>query len=135
MIIDLDRVKRDRDRIWAAAHHAYLDNPLHIFDSAELASLTAYTSNFAVDNPMAVDVAKWTSRPDRFSGTRISRKTRAEEKYWTSNDLFEWMDVPMASRPSLIKPLTDSLKEQGFKKIMVRMSGKAHPTSAWTRNV
>ena len=134
-IIDLDRVKRERDRIWAAAYQAYLDNPLHIFDSAELASLTAYANSFAVDNPMAADVAKWTSRPDKFTGIRVSRTTMTEEKYWASNDLLEWMEVPMASRPSLMKPLTDALKEQGFKRIMVRTKGKAHATSAWTRNV
>jgi len=46
-IIDLDRLKKDRDSIWSAACKAYLDDPVHTFSSWEISEIADYVSSFA----------------------------------------------------------------------------------------
>lgn len=130
--IDLDRVKRERDNIWAAAYAAYLDNPVHLFDSSELVEVADYVSSFEQENPLDKKVLNLSS--SRISGTRVVRGTGREERYWRTADLLEWLEVPTAQQNSMVQLVTDSLKRLGFKRVQYRCDGpKNPPTSIWIK--
>lgn len=130
--IDLDRVKAERDAIWAAAYAAYLDNPVHLFDSGELMEVQDYVSSFEQENPLDKKVLNLTA--SRISGTRLLKATGREERYWRTADLLEWLEVPTAQQNSMVQLVTDAFKRQGFKRVQYRCDGpKNPPTSIWIK--
>lgn len=115
-IIDLDRLKAQRESIWAAAYKAYLDKPVHNFSSHELALIADYQETFSADS--AIDA-------------RLSRKLEMNNSgiwrghfYVTLSDVFEWLDIPLTAQPSMNIPVADSLKRAGYRMRRVSIGGK-----------
>ena len=131
-VIDLDRVKAERNQIWAAAFRAYQDRPVHTFDSSELAQVSDYVDNFNEDNPLETTVLN--NIAARISGERsVSGLSGSLQKYWTVSDLMGWMEIPIAQRPSMTRSVTDILKRHGFGKVRHKRPGAQNATSIWIR--
>jgi len=130
-VIDLDRVKAERNQIWAAAFQAYQDNPVHTFDSSELAQVSDYVDNFNEDNPLESKVLSHVQA--RISGDRLVSSSGQMQKYWTVSDLMEWMEVPIAQQPSMTRSVTDILKRHGFGKVRHKRPGARNATAIWVR--
>jgi len=128
-IIDLDRVKTERNRIWAAAFRAYQDNPVHTFDSSELAQVQDYVDNFNEDNPLESTVLN--NIAARISGER--QVSGSVQRYWTVSDLMNWMEVPITQQPSMTRYVTDILKRNGFGKVRYKRAGARNATAIWIR--
>ena len=90
-IIDLDRLKQDRDAIWAAAYKACLDNPVHTFSSYELSHMSDYMENFQQDSPLEHVVL--TKFQERISGEHNFQDIGLR-KYWLMVDIFDWLEIP-----------------------------------------
>lgn len=116
-IIDLDRLKKDRDSIWAAAYQAYLDEPTHNFTSYELSFMAEYMENFQSDSPLEYVVLQ--KIKERFSGEHHF-KDKGNRRYWLMADLFEWLDVPIKEERSMTRQISDVLKRRGFYKRRVK---------------
>lgn len=116
LIIDLDRLKRDRDGIWAAAYMAYQDNPVHNFSSDELKQIREYQENFRVDNPF--DARIRTALSVRHSGIHQGRS------FVTLSDLYEWLEIPVDRHNNVKTAIADTLKSLGYELKRVRMGGE-----------
>ena len=128
-VIDLDRVKAERNQIWAAAFKAYQDNPVHTFDSSELAQVADYVDNFNEDNPLESLVLN--NIAAKISGERVV--SGSTQRYWTVSDLMGWMEVPIAQQPSMTRSVTDILKRHGYGKVRHKRTGARNATSIWVR--
>jgi hypothetical protein len=115
-IIDLDRVKRDRDAIWAAAYQAYQDCPVHTFTSYEIVQLNNYIDGFTMDNPVE-------ARIERLTSMRSSGIYRGQS-YVTTSDVFEWLEIPVDRQPVMLQAVCDSLKRLGYVNRRVRTNAK-----------
>ncbi|MBI32087.1 MAG: hypothetical protein CMB72_05895 [Euryarchaeota archaeon] len=116
-IIDLDRLKKDRDSIWAAAYKAYLDDPVHVFSSYELSYIADYQDSFTRDNPIdaLVTRALETNSSGYYQG----------QSYVILADLFTWVDVNVAQQHQMTTPVTDCLKRLGYKPKRIKRNGKS----------
>jgi predicted P-loop ATPase len=123
LIIDLDRLKRDRDSIWAAAYMAYQDNPVHTFSSDELKQIKEYQENFRVDNPFDARVRAKLSV--RHSGVHQGRS------FVVLSDLYEWLEIPVDRHSSVRTAITDTLKSLGYQLKRVRLGGE--PRRIWIK--
>ena len=130
-VIDLDRVKRDRDRIWAAAFKAYQDNPVHTFDSGELAQVADYVDNFNEDNPLESKLLDILRRET--SGCRTLPNNK-NQNYWTVSGLMGWLEVPVAQQPKMTRPVTDLLKRHGYCKVRYKAPDKPNAQSIWVQS-
>jgi hypothetical protein len=117
MIIDLDRLKRDRDAIWAAAYKAYLDNPVHTFSSDECSQIQDYQENFRSDSPFDGRVRAALAK--QHSGIHKGKS------YVIMSDLYDWLDIPVDRHVSVRVPLADALKGLGYKVKRCRIAGEA----------
>lgn len=115
LIIDLDRLKQDRNSIWAAAYQAYMDCPVHTFSSDELLQMKEYQENFCADNPFDGRVRAVLSM--KHSGIYQG------QSFVTLADLYNWMDIPVDRHKSVQLPITDTLKKMGYKLKRVRIGG------------
>jgi len=115
LIIDLDRVKQERDAIWAAAYQAYMDNPVHTFSSDELKQMKEYQENFCTDNPFEGRVRAALSM--RHSGVYNGIS------YVALSDLYDWLEIPVDRHKSVQLPISDSLKHMGYSLKRVRIGG------------
>ena len=119
-IIDLDRLKEDRDKIWTSAYKAYLDNPVHTFSSYELSFMKEYMDTFQSDSPLEyqLDLVMTT----KHSGEHGSDQSK--QRYWLMADLFEWLEIPLKEERSMARHISDALKKKGFSKRRVKVRGK-----------
>jgi len=124
-IIDLDRVKADRNRIWAAAYQAYQDNPIHEFSSYELNVLSEYTDSYVVDSPLTTAVRQVLDRNVSF----LIEKQRC----YFLNDIFEWLKVRLESTHAMKGSICDELRRLGYKPIKAKIQGKM--TRYWTESI
>lgn len=124
LIIDLDRLKQDRDSIWAAAYMAYQDNPVHTFSSDELKQVREYQENFRSDNPFDLRVRSVLSR--QHSGVHMGRS------FVTMSDLFNWLEIPVDRHNNVRIPISDALKGLGYEMKRVRIGGE--PRRVWLKN-
>ena len=115
-IIDLDRLKRDRNSIWAAAYKAYLDNPVHVFSSYELSFISEYQDSFTRDTPIDAVVSR--ALEGNTSGYHDSRP------YIVLADLFGWIDINVAQQGQMNIPVTDCLKRLGYIPKRIKENGK-----------
>jgi hypothetical protein len=115
-IIDLDRLKEDRDKIWTSAYQTYLDNPIHTFTSYELSFMKDYMETFQSDSPLEyqLDLVMTT----KYSGSHH------EQRYWLMADLFQWLEIPLKEEKSMARHISDCLKKKGFSKKRVKVKGK-----------
>lgn len=117
--IDLDRLKRDRDRIWAAAVHAYRarpQDPGNEFTSAEFEALRTYSSDFHRDSALTEQVAQVLSRNS--SGVHEGKS------YVTLADVMRWLQVPIDRQPQLQQAVIDELKIAGYVPLQCRIAGR-----------
>jgi hypothetical protein len=121
LIIDLDRLKQDRDSIWAAAYMAYQDSPVHTFSSDELKQIREYQENFRSDNPFDLRVRSILSR--QHSGIHMGRS------FVTMSDLYNWLEIPVDRHNSVRIPVSDALKGLGYEMKRVRIGGE--PRRVW----
>ena len=112
-IIDLDRLKADRDSLWAAAYQAYLDNPVHTFSSYELSCISEYVDSYTFDNPLEEPLLRELER--NHSGWHMG------EVYWTLSDLFKWMEIPLRDHKTMTPTMTDILKRHGYRNKRARV--------------
>jgi len=119
-IIDLDRLKEDRDKIWTSAYQAYLDKPVHTFSSYELSFMKEYMETFQSDSPLEyqLDLVMTT----KHSGEHGSDQRK--QRYWLMADLFEWLEIPLKEERSMARHISDALKKKGFTKRRVKVRGK-----------
>jgi len=119
-IIDLDRLKEDRDKIWTSAYQTYLDKPVHTFSSYELSFMKEYMETFQSDSPLEyqLDLVMTT----KHSGEHGSDQTK--QRYWLMADLFEWLEIPLKEERSMARHISDALKKKGFTKRRVKVRGK-----------
>ena len=105
-IIDLDRVKRDRDAIWSAAYKAYLEGATHNWSSHELASMNGYLESFGTESPLDQQV-------EYLLTTRYSGYWKGF-RYVTLRDCCDWLDIPVQARPGMQQAVSDVLKRLGY---------------------
>lgn len=122
-IIDLDRLKRDRDSIWASAYRAYQDNPVHVFSSYELNHISDYADSFSRDNPVDALVAR---------NVEMNCSGYYQHKqYITLSDLFQWIDINVSQHNQMTQTVTDCLKRLGYKPKRIKENGK--PRRIWLK--
>ena len=115
-IIDLDRLKRDRNSIWSAAYKCYERQSENVFNSYELSHISEFTNSFTRDNPI-----------DAMVKDKITTRNSGYHKgmpYYTLADLFEWMDIPASQHRSMTLEITDCLKREKLKNKTIRENGK-----------
>lgn len=122
-MIDLDRVQKDRDSLWAAAYAAWRNRDPHIFDTFELAHISSYMDSFFDDNPLEAQIDRILE--DRFSGIHGSRY------YVTLSDLFKWLELPIVQQSTMTRPITDILKRRGW--TLRRVSIRGRVNRIWMR--
>lgn len=115
-IIDLDRVKQDRNAIWAAAYQAYMDHPVHEFSSYELSQLSEYASSHVVDSPIGESLRQVMERNCSF----LSEDRPA----YTMKDIFHWLDLGLESSTSMTRLVSDELRKMGYLNISRRVAGR-----------
>lgn len=116
LVIDLDRLKADRDAIWSAAYQAYLDNPVHTWSSHELSVMKDYLDGYSTDTPLLDKVARLLE----IRRTGVWR----EFSYVTLSDVFDWLEIPVASQHSMAMAVTDAMKRLGWSLKIVKIGGK-----------
>jgi len=123
-IIDLDRLKRDRDSIWHAAYKTYLDNPVNNFSSHELSHISEYTDSFTKDSPIELAVS-----------TVLKRETSGWHNgipYVTLNDMFRFLDIPVVQHNQMTKEVTDCMKRMGCNPKRIKENGEGK--RVWIKN-
>lgn len=115
-IVDLDRLKLDRDRIWAAAYQAYLDEPVHDFSSYELSCLRDYVSTFEADHPLGQALQGALARGCTF----IYEGGPAYTTAW----LFDQLDLRIDSPSALSRALGEEMQKLGFRNVQRRVTGE-----------
>ena len=105
-IIDLDRVKIDRMRIWAAALQAYLDEPVYEFSSYEISFIDDYLNNHTVDSPLTGALQALLSRNHSFM--------HKDQPVYRLDDIYKWLDLPIDPRTGYSTGVTDELKRLGY---------------------
>ena len=117
-IIDLDRLKLERDSIWTAAYKAYLDGEPHVFSSYEISCIDETINGFTRDTPVYGAVVEALDRGlRRTDSTSLLRMTRGKtpRQCIVLSSLFEEMHVPVDRHSNMNIPVTDVLKQLGFK--------------------
>lgn len=114
-IIDLDRLKADRDSLWAAAYQRYEAGKTWLFSSYEHAHLNEYLQGFTTDDPLLPKVAMEVSRMR--SGIYQGRN------YVRLADLMDALKIDVAQQPSMRRCITDILKSLGYSLKTIRISG------------
>lgn len=114
-IIDLDRVKRDRDAIWSAAYKAYLEGRTHTWTSHEIASIGDYLESFGTESPLDQQI-------QRLLKTRYSGYWRGLT-YVSLMDMCDWLNIPVQARPSMQQVVSDTLKRLGLVSKQVSIEG------------
>ena len=120
-IVDLDRVKADRMRIWSAAYRAYKDTPNHEFSSYEIKHIEEYLNGFRVDSPLTGALEEALSRNS--SGIYQGRP------YYIMSDIFRWLEMPLNPNQAGNNGVADELKRLGYYCSQVRIAGK--PRRVW----
>lgn len=115
-IIDLDRVKADRNAIWAAAYKEYLDNPVHEFSSYELSCLAEYSASHMVDTPLREAVEKALERNSSFIWQG--------QTCYTTADLFKWLEIGLEQANKVTIPLSDVMRQLGYVNVQKRVLGQ-----------
>ncbi|HBT57085.1 MAG TPA: hypothetical protein DEA92_08125 [Pseudomonas sp.] len=123
-LIDLDRVKRDRDALWSAAYKAYLDKPEHTFSSFEIRKLNEYMLSFTGDSPLEHEALKFLART--YSGTLERENHKCHGKrYWLMADIFRGLSIDIKDERVMVRPISDILKRRGFYKERIKLKGRA----------
>ena len=115
-IIDLDRLKKDRDSIWHAAYKHYLDKPENVFSSHELSHISDYTDSFTKDSPVELAVSNVLARQTSGWHNGIP--------YITLADMFQHLDIAVTQHSQMTKEITDCMKRMGCKPKRIKENGE-----------
>ena len=115
-IIDLDRLKKDRDSIWVSAYRHYEDNPQHVFTSAEISYISDYADSFTRDQPYEVAVKEVLKR--HTSGYHQGRP------YITLAEMFRELDIPITQQSQMSRNITDCMTREGCEKKKIKKNGE-----------
>jgi predicted P-loop ATPase len=113
--IDLDRLKEDRNSIWAAAYQAYLAGESWQFTSYELSQIEQCMEGFSSDSSIE-------QRVEQELG-RLRTGIYQGRSYITLTDLFRALQVDISQQQQLQRAVTDCLKKRGWALERVRMGG------------
>jgi len=122
-LVDLSRLKQDRNSIWAAAYRAYMDGAPHMFTSDELKDVDSYLGSFNRDSPIEPEVI----RVIEINNSYLHRG----QSYVTLADVFRWLDIPLDRHPTMQQPITDVMKRHGWTLKRINLNGKT--IRAWLR--
>lgn len=123
LIIDLDKVKTDRNGIWAAARKAYLDGEPHDFSSDEISQIEGYLSTFMVDDPMLEAVATVLQlHPSNFFEGR---------PIFFMKDICKRLEIPERDFSRVRLSLADVLRRLGLKKTRRRITRGGRAQDFW----
>jgi hypothetical protein len=114
-IIDLDRVKADRMRIWAAAQQAYLDEPIYEFSSYEIGFIDDYLNSHTVDSPLTNSLHKVLSRNRSY--------VYKGQPVYSLDDIFKWMELSIDPRNGSSNGVTDELRRLGYTTKRIKIDG------------
>ena len=133
-IVDLDRVKTDRNRIWAAAYQAYqhyLDHPGDPsrkpweFSSYELSQLQSYSESFMVDQPLTGALQQILER-----GCSFLYEGR---QAWTTAWICEQLELRIDSGIATAKTISNEMSRLGYVNLQRRVAGR--PKRFWIKEV
>ena len=116
-IIDLDRLKRDRNSIWAAAYAHYCDQPNHVFTSHELNHVSDFTDSFTRDNPIDAKVIECVQQ-------NTTGYTNDGSSYVTLHDIYNWLEIPITQHRQMSQDIIDCLKRMDYKNKKIKKNGK-----------
>jgi hypothetical protein len=122
-IIDLDRLKLDRDRIWAAAYQAYLDSPVHEFSSYELTRVEPVHGVHSLDSPLEGSLRTALARQCSF--------VHKGQPAYTMADVFEWLGLGVDRSTAMTRQISDELRRMGYENTLARIQGT--PTRFWRK--
>ena len=100
-IIDLDRIKLERDHIWAAAYQAYLDGQPHEFSSYELTKVDTVHQAHTVDTPLEGALRHVLSRQVSF--------VKDDKAGYLMSDIFDWLELGVDRGTAMSSQVTDEL--------------------------
>jgi predicted P-loop ATPase len=123
LIIDLDKVKTDRDAIWSAARKAYLDGEPHGFSSDEISQVEEYMTNFMVDDPLMDAVSRVLQLHP--STIHVGRPA------YLMADICKHLSIEEKDFYRVRQPIGDVLKRLGLRKVRIRPPGKRNPQNYW----
>jgi hypothetical protein len=120
-IIDLDRLQRDREAIWAAAYTAYLADEPWVFSSHELTQVNAYIDGFTADSGIGPLVS-------RVLGTHTTGYAKGR-RYVLLNEVMQQMGIDVTQFRNMRTAVSDELKRLGWEAKRVTVMGKV--TRVW----
>lgn len=133
-IVDLDRVKADRNGIWAAAYQAYqryLDSPGDPsrkpweFSSYELSHLQSYSESFMVDQPLTGALQQVLDK-----GCSFLYEGR---QAWTTSWICEQLELRIDSGMATAKAISNEMTRLGYLNLQRRIAGR--PKRFWIREL
>jgi hypothetical protein len=125
-IVDLDRVKADRNGIWAAAYQAYqryLDSPGDPsrkpweFSSYELSHLQSYSESFMVDQPLTGALQQVLDK-----GCSFLYEGR---QAWTTSWICEQLELRIDSGMATAKAISNEMTRLGYLNLQRRIAGRS----------
>lgn len=120
-IIDLDRLQRDREAIWAAAYTAYLAGEPWAFSSHELTLVNGYIDGFTADSGIAPLVA-------RALDTHTTGMIKGR-RYVLLNKVMKAIGVEVTQFRNMRTAVSDELKRLNWESSRVPIMGKL--TRVW----
>lgn len=114
-IVDLDRVKLERNGIWAAAYQAYLDGEPHEFSSHELTKVESVHQSHTVDTPLEGALRHVLSRQTSF--------IYKEKAAYLMSDIFAWLELPVDRSTTMTRLVSDEMRRLGYVNIRARVQG------------
>jgi hypothetical protein len=114
-IIDLDRVKRERDNIWAAAVRAYLDAPVHEFSSYELTKVETVHGAHTVDSPLEGSLRQALKKECSF--------LYKDKPAYTMSDIFKWLELGVDRSTTMTRLISDEMRRMGYESSQARIQG------------
>lgn len=117
-IIDLDRLKQDRGRIWSAAYKAFQSGESNVLTSHELSYINEYADSFTRDNSMEATLE------EKLTVNTSGYENGSGKAYYTLKDIFQWLDIPITNHRAMTPEIVDCLKRRGLKKKTIRRNNK-----------
>lgn len=133
-IVDLDRVKADRNGIWAAAYRAYqhyLDSPGDPsrkpweFSSYELSHLQSYSESFMVDQPLTGALQQVLDKNCSF--------LYEGRQAWTTAWICEQLELRIDSGMATAKAISNEMTRLGYVNLQRRIAGR--PKRFWLKEL
>lgn len=122
-IIDLDRIKLERDHIWAAAYQAYLDGQPHEFSSYELTKVDTVHQAHTVDTPLEGALRHVLSRQVSF--------VKDDKAGYLMSDIFDWLELGVDRGTAMTRQVSDELRRMGYESVRERVQGRV--TRFWRK--